>query len=479
MRIFISYRRGASADIVGRIDDHLRERFGPNAVFRDVDNIPIGVDFHKMLMDEVSKANVVLVVIGPDWLTRGDLSSDDDFVRIEIQAAIDRKVNLVPLLVQGTPMPTEEQLPEPLWPLLRQNALVVSSGADFKHHMNRLAEGVEALGPKDAAAPAGKRRLVFAAVGGALLLGMAAVGVIANRPEPEAASDVAAAGEEKTRGPEETVAARSERQPAETEPESAAPAVKPAASGPSDALLAAQSKAPLNPPAGMVGVPAGPYWMGCNERVDTECDDDEKEGRVLELSAFFIDRTEVTVGAYKECVEAGACKDSMFRERRSCNYGKDDRDDYPMNCVRWLGAKTYCEWAGKRLPTEHEWEKAARGPTGLKYPWGNADFGSAKVANIADATSRIPFGRPDYDDGFAKVAPVGQFPAGKSPYGALDMVGNVVEWTGDWYKKPVSRVIRGGSFMSAAKHARASARGGKPLVQSVYDDIGFRCAKSP
>ncbi len=147
MRIFISYRRGASSDIVGRIDDHLREHFGPDSVFRDVDNIPIGVDFHQVLIDAISKANILLVVIGPDWLSRGDLADPNDFVRIEVAAAIEQGVRVVPVLVKNAPMPQQDQLPEVLWPLLRQNAMEVESGADFKHHIGRLVEGIEELVP--------------------------------------------------------------------------------------------------------------------------------------------------------------------------------------------------------------------------------------------------------------------------------------------------------------------------------------------
>ena len=147
MRIFISYRRGASSDIVGRIDDHLRQNFGPDSVFRDVDNIPIGVDFHQVLIDAIAQADVVLVVIGPDWLTRGDLDDPNDFVRIEVAAALERNILVVPVLVKEAPMPQQSELPEVLWPMLRQNALEVESGADFKHHVGRLVDGIKDLVP--------------------------------------------------------------------------------------------------------------------------------------------------------------------------------------------------------------------------------------------------------------------------------------------------------------------------------------------
>ncbi|CAN0565396.1 unnamed protein product, partial [Laminaria digitata] len=124
----------------------------------------------------------------------------------------------------------------------------------------------------------------------------------------------------------------------------------------------------------MVSVPAGEFYMGCNERVDSECGDDEKPGKTVHVGAFRIDTTEVTVAAYKKCVDAGACSSGNFRtksESKYCNWGHSGRGTHPMNCVNWAGADKYCKWVGKRLPSEKEWEKAARGTDGRKYAWGN------------------------------------------------------------------------------------------------------------
>ena len=182
MRIFISYRRGASSDIVGRIDDHLRQRFGPDSVFRDVDNIPIGVDFHQVLIDAISQADVVLVVIGPDWLSRGDLHDPNDFVRIEVAAALERNITVIPILVKEAPMPSQSQLPEVLWPMLRQNAIEVESGADFKHHVSRLVDGIKELVPELAktadersAAADGQSPPMTVLIGGLVLLAAAVI----------------------------------------------------------------------------------------------------------------------------------------------------------------------------------------------------------------------------------------------------------------------------------------------------------------
>ena len=237
----------------------------------------------------------------------------------------------------------------------------------------------------------------------------------------------------------------------------------------------------------MVYVPAGDFFMGCNEKVDDECYDDEKPGRTVSVKAFFIDRTEVTVEAYAECVKAGECSDNHltgvewksegidFTKSEYCNWGKRDRKKHPINCVDWNQARKFCAWKGKRLPTEVEWEKSARGTDGRKYPWGN-QRASCRYAVFDDERTKDTAG--DEIDGCGRDStwPVGSKPAGKSPYGALDMVGNVREWTDSWWdeSRRKSRVIRGGSWSGGPAGARASDRGRAPPVDR-YGSVGFRC----
>jgi len=257
-------------------------------------------------------------------------------------------------------------------------------------------------------------------------------------------------------------------------------------------LASAPARSPEGSP-GMVSVPAGEFWYGCNESVDTECDDDEKPGKRITLPVFQIDRTEVTVSAYQRCVESGGCSANGLtmpyylgaeqpKWAWACNWGKSGREDHPINCVSWRQAKTYCAWAGKRLPTEKEWEKAARGTDRRIYPWGNTDFSAAgRVANIADATAKREqpgwTAAEGYDDGYYGTSPVGSYPAGVSPYGALDMVGNVLEWTSTWYSsKQKGRVVRGGSWFDKPRYARTSYRR-RPGPAERYFDIGLRCAQ--
>jgi formylglycine-generating enzyme required for sulfatase activity len=266
-------------------------------------------------------------------------------------------------------------------------------------------------------------------------------------------------------------------------------------------------------------VPAGPAFLGCNEVVDEECDRTDRPGRRVQVAAFAIGRTEVSVARYRRCVEAGACsaeglgvpvKDGEPRPEWSvqCNWGRAGREDHPINCIDWSQADAYCRWVGGRLPSEAEWEKAARGTDGRKYPWGDLAFEAAgAVANIGDAEAK----RQDpelevaegYDDGFHLTAPAGSFPAGASPYGALDMIGNVWEWTADPYpaaevaaQKPALerllsfvmreavgtgpqepsawRAVRGASWKNPPQRARISHRP-KDLATDRFGNMGFRC----
>jgi formylglycine-generating enzyme required for sulfatase activity len=222
--------------------------------------------------------------------------------------------------------------------------------------------------------------------------------------------------------------------------------------------------------AAMVSVPAGEFWMGCNEQAAKDCMADEKPYHKVYLDAFYINKFLVTQSEYNECVKSGKC-----RENRK--YPGFTGDRQPVIGVNWDDAKAYCEWAGKRLPTEAEWEKAARGTDGRIYPWGNS----------IDAT-RANY----YDSNIGKTVNVGSYPAGASPYGALDMAGNVLEWVSDWYnenyyitspgknpKGPDSgkyRVMRAGSWSDLAAYLSVSHRFIIDPANQYYSK-GFRCAR--
>ncbi|MBX7097913.1 MAG: formylglycine-generating enzyme family protein, partial [Myxococcaceae bacterium] len=220
--------------------------------------------------------------------------------------------------------------------------------------------------------------------------------------------------------------------------------------------------------SGMSVVPAGPFLMG-----STTGDADEKPVHEVTLSRFEIDRTEVTQAAYGACVTAGSCT------APSANFDPVGRAAFPVVNVSWAQAQAFCAFLGKRLPTEAEWEKAARGPDGGTYPWGEA----APTCALATTSG--------CGDGGAQ--PVGQLPAGQSPYGVLDLAGNVWEFTADWYADTyysVSPLVdpqgpdagtikayRGGSAGNGSSLARSANRASTYSPAVGGSGLGFRCAR--
>jgi formylglycine-generating enzyme required for sulfatase activity len=234
----------------------------------------------------------------------------------------------------------------------------------------------------------------------------------------------------------------------------------------------------------LVYVPAGEFLMGSADS-DGDADNDEKPQHRVYLDAFWMDRTEVTKDQYQQCVAAGKCAAPSCRGTGQGNH--------PVVCVSWQDAADYCTWAGRRLPTEAEWEKAARGTDGRKYPWGNQGV-AGNLLNFCDSNCGYDWRDNSVNDGYRETAPVGSYPAGASSYGALDMAGNVWEWVGDWYDEkyyagsparnptgPASgqaRVVRGGSCSDGQGFVRAAVR--YRYVPDFRDVcVGFRCARSP
>ncbi len=214
----------------------------------------------------------------------------------------------------------------------------------------------------------------------------------------------------------------------------------------------------------------------------------EQAAHQVYVSDYWIDRREVTVERYRACVAASVCPAPPYAEGGE----RFDRPDFPVVLVSWNDARRFCEWDGRRLPTEAEWERAARGPsdtsrgvTGRRYPWGNvynpflANHGAFAIDDL------------DARDGFLEIAPVGSFPDGRTPDGIEDMAGNVQEWVADWFapeypKADVMnpkgpdigdrRVIRGGSYLHGRAWLRGAARDREsPGERTTW--IGFRCAR--
>jgi len=216
---------------------------------------------------------------------------------------------------------------------------------------------------------------------------------------------------------------------------------------------------------------------------------DESPAHPVTLSGFWVDQTEVTNGQYQQCVHAGACTppNDTSSHDRSAYYGNPAYAAYPVIFVTREQASAYCQWTGGRLPTEAEWEYAARGPESLTFPWGN-DFDGTRL-NYCDVNCSAGPNDPNIDDGYAETAPVGSFPSGASWVGALDMAGNVREWVADGYGSytfdaqvnptgPANgeSIPRGGSWLDLPDLVRSANRGGN-VPGYNRDYYGFRCVQ--
>jgi formylglycine-generating enzyme required for sulfatase activity len=255
----------------------------------------------------------------------------------------------------------------------------------------------------------------------------------------------------------------------------------------------------------MVYVPAGDFIMGTDLSNDYE-----KPPHQVYLDAFWIDRTEVTNAQFASFVEATGYQTDAERRGGGTNYSAEGRvpveganwrhpqgprsdlvglDDHPVILVSWNDAAAYCAWRDARLPTEAEWEKAARGDDGRKHPWGDLFY--RDLLNYCDTNCAFDWRATGADDGFRFTAPVGSYPAGASPYGVLDMAGNVREWVADWYREDyyghspstnpagpatgAMRAARGSAWHDVEWTIRITDRY-RYDPASAGDEVGFRCA---
>ncbi|HZU87085.1 MAG TPA: formylglycine-generating enzyme family protein [Anaerolineaceae bacterium] len=258
----------------------------------------------------------------------------------------------------------------------------------------------------------------------------------------------------------------------------------------------------------MAYVPEGEFSMGSSSGGANE-----QPLHTVYLDAFWIDSTEVTNAMFTLFIEATGYQTDAEGQGGAWIYdgagwsetpgadwqhprgpGSDltGLEDHPVVNVSWNDAAAYCAWAGVRLPTEGEWEKAARGLDDRTYPWGDQSP-AGDLLNFADINLNVDWASASVDDGYQFTAPVGSYPAGASPYGALDMAGNVWEWVNDWYSPTyyavspasnpagpatgTSRVLRGGSWNHDGANLHSSLRLWNDPAAAI-DNFGFRCAQS-
>jgi formylglycine-generating enzyme required for sulfatase activity len=223
-----------------------------------------------------------------------------------------------------------------------------------------------------------------------------------------------------------------------------------------------------------VYIPEGKFKMG-----EDSAQSDNAPMHTVYLDAYLIDRIPVTNTMYARCVEAGKCTYDVQQAKTEIHYGNPDYADHPVVYVTWFQAADYCLWAGRRLPMEAEWEKAARGTDARRYPWGLEAI-DPKLAN--------------FNNLIGDTTPAGSYPLGASPYGVLDMAGNVRQWIADWYSAfyyasspkdnpqgPASgekRVLRGGAFDDPPNSLRTTTRFAHIPGSSGFNR-GFRCAATP
>jgi len=484
--IFISYRRETTAAFAGRLSDRLSTHFGKERTFLDFDTIDPGDDFVNAIEKKLADAAVLLVLIGCDWLTCKDnqghirLADPADFVRLEVATALRHGVRVIPLLIDYAPMPAAEQLPEDLAPLARRQAIGISN-AGFRQEVTNLIAVLEKFlttsdeeqGEKSrrAKSDAPPRNLLHQRqvwVVAAFIFAVALAVLVWPRDTQKRASTA-----EK---------AEKEAKPAD-EPKQGLQEPRPSAPAALDSRTAGpHSRTRTNTNDGLTyqWIPAGSFSMGCSKG-DQACDKQESPPRRVSISTgFWLGKTEVTVGAYKKYVRASTDR-TMPPTTDYFHHSVQEpwtNEGLPMTNVTWEEASDFCKWAGGRLPTEAQWEYAARG--------GNESLRYGSLSDIA------------WHSDNSAVREIGVYiraihePAQKLPnsFGLSDMLGNAMEWVGDWYDPgyysygpttdppgPAStglRVFRGACSDNKPADVRVSYRHGLDPQRRIYI-FGFRC----
>jgi formylglycine-generating enzyme required for sulfatase activity len=433
--------------MVGWLYERLEIQFGRENVFMDIGTIPLGLDFREYLRSAVGQCDVLLAVIGRNWFGRtaeGSRRLDDfrDFVRIEVEAALARRIPVIPILIDQAKMPAETDLPASLASLAYRNALVVADERDLQVQVDRLIHGIERLFLNDPSLPAPIEppNVISNTIGMKLVL--------------------IPAGEFLMGSPDCDKDAEDDERP--------------------------QHRVRIT----------RPFYLGATQVTVGQF------RQVVESTGF---RTEAeTDGKGGWGWNEAKRKFEQNTRYTWSNPGFAQTDEHPVVNVSWYDAIAYCNMLnereglkredGYRLPTEAEWEYACRAGTTTRYHSGDDPETLVAVGNIADGTARAKY--PDWTtiaarDGYVYTAPVGQFQP--NAFGLFGMHGNVLQWCGDGYKADYykgspcadppgalgasGRVIRGGSWSNSPRRARSANRvEGAPGIRS--DNLGFRLARA-
>ncbi|MCB1509456.1 MAG: SUMF1/EgtB/PvdO family nonheme iron enzyme [Hyphomicrobiaceae bacterium] len=468
-KIFISYRRDDSAGHAGRVHDRLEREFGRDLLFMDVDAIPLGANFVKVLGEEVGKCDVLLAIIGPSWLDAKDedgnrrLENPHDFVRIEIATALTRDIPVIPILLEGTRVPKSEQLPDDLKELSLRNGLDVRH-ASFHNDMDKLIRGLRPAAP---AAPS-----------------------IQRPPAAHQSSD-------------------EDRYRTEGRILIDAPIVDSLTGNwflPGDGNHAYFKDHEHGPE--MVVVPAGSFVMGSpdtEERWSGYDGREEPQHTVTFAEPLAVGRHAVTRGQFAAFVNNTSHKmqggayvwtGSEWKKDPNVSWaspGFTQDDSHPVVCLNWDDAKAYADWLSKctdkpyRLLSEAEWEYVARAGTTTPFWWG-----SSISTSQANYDGNFTYGSGAKGEYRKRTVPVGEFEP--NPWGLYQVHGNAWEWCEDvWHDSyngaPADgsawltggdksrRVVRGGSWDNDPRNLRAAYRDWGTSDGRI-DDQGFRLART-